>query len=214
MKKFHIWLILTVSIGLLTTNLIAQESDSNKVREIYLNGNLLTFNNFGLQYKSSLKENTFLRIGLTNISIDLENKKFGLLLPYGTTWTNLASRFEIGLEKRKPLSEKLSFFYGINLTTSISFQRVKTDNPSLSKDLRTLDDLGINPGLAFNTGFILNVADNFSISAEIIPQFILKYSSSERISGLEKIKDTTTGGSFVCNNESARISFIYRWNKN
>lgn len=52
MKKTHFQLVLTIIVYLFPSCLFAQDSEAGKIKEIYLSGNLLTFNNFGLQFKS------------------------------------------------------------------------------------------------------------------------------------------------------------------
>ncbi|MCJ7447220.1 MAG: hypothetical protein MUO72_05990 [Bacteroidales bacterium] len=75
-----------------------------------------------------------------------------------------------------------------------------------------MDEFNINPGLGFNSGFILKILNNFSISAEIIPQLLFEYTSVERIDGPYKVRDTNMGGSFNLSNNSVRVSLIYAWN--
>lgn len=146
----------------------------------------MTFNNFGLQYKSGLKNGYFFRIGVTDIYCEVTKQNYGLSMPtFPSTSTNSSGAFEIGLEKR--------------------------EDPSLPSDLRHLNDFSINPGFGFNSCFIYKIVDEFSVSAEVIPRLLYNYSSTQRISGLNKINDTTQGGSFNLDNQSIRVSLIYRW---
>ena|SRR4030043_476273 len=215
MKKLHRPLILSILLGLFTSSLFAQETEIGKIKELYLTGNLLTFNNFGLQYKSELKRGTFFRLGLTNINLDCYKTKFDPTGPFNPTInTQIEGRFDVGLEKRKQITEKLTAFYGINVITSISFVRSKREDPTLPQDLRHMDNFSISSGLGFNSGFIFNFAKDFSISAEIIPKLIYTYSASEGQDGLNKVKNIMTGGSFNLDNESVRVSLIYHWIKN
>jgi len=213
MKKMHSLVIVIILFGFLSPSLFSQESENTKIKELYLSGNLLTFNNFGLQYKSELKNGNFFRIGITDIYSEYADQKYGSSVQYPSKSTHFAGRFEIGLEKRTQITEKLTAFYGINFITSTSFQRNKREDPTLPHDSRYLDDFSIEPGFGFNSGFILNITGDFSIAAEIIPQLVFKYASSERISGSEKVKDTNTGGSLNLDNQSVRVSLIYKWNR-
>jgi hypothetical protein len=212
MKKLQSLLILSIITGLISSSLFAQESETGKIRELNISGNLLSFNNLGLQYKSELKNGSFFRLGLTNINSSLSKRKYGTpSTSLNSNSTSFSGKFEVGLEKRKQITDKLTAFYGINLMTSTSFQRTKREDPTLSLDLRHVDDFSINPG--FNSGFIFKITRAFSISAEIIPELIYTYSSHERIVGTIKAKDIQTGGSLNLDNESVRVSLVYQWNK-
>jgi hypothetical protein len=214
MKKLRIYFVVIILAVFFPSSLFAQESGKSRIREIYLNGNLLTFNNFGLQYKSETPKGNFFRIGVTTFNSDVVKYKPGSSVLFGTISTNISGGFEIGLEKRKQLTEKLSAFYGINFTSTANFARSKNDNPAIPADLRYTDSFNINPGLGFNSGFILKITADFLMSAEIIPQILFRYSSSEGVEGSNKVKHVNTGGSLNFDNQSVRVSVIYRWNKN
>jgi hypothetical protein len=214
MKKRNSVLLLSIIMGLLFSGLYAQESVPGKIRELHLSGNILTFSNFGLQYKSELRNGNFFRIGLNSLNFNINKSNPGSSVAYNSVSTSFSGGFDIGLEKRKQITEKLTAFYGINFTTSVSFDRSKYENPSLPQNLRYLDSFSINPGLGFNSGFILKISDAFLISAEVIPKLILRYSSSQGIDGSDKVKHINTGGSFNFDNQSVLVSLIYRWNKN
>lgn len=207
-------MIIIILFGLLSSGLFAQVSETSKIKELSLNGNLLTFNNFGLQYKSELKNGNFFRIGVTDINSHFSKQNFGspsALLPSSTT--ELAGTFEVGLEKRSKISNRLTAFYGVNFVTSTSLQRTKTEDPTLPLDLRHLDVFNVNPGLGFNSGFIYTISGEFSVSAEVIPKLLYNYTRSERRTGTNKVNDTTQGGSFNLDNRSVKISLIYTWSK-
>ena len=211
MKKLH-YLFIPILFGLLSQNILAQESVPIRIKELYLSGNFLSFNNLGIQYKSQLNNGKFFRIGLTDISASLSKQnpyQSGFSLP--SARTEFSGTFEIGLEKRAKITERLSVFYGLNFVTSFSFHRTKTEDPSLSIELRHLGDFNISPGLGFNSGFICKISNEFSASAEISPKLLYNYTSFERIFESAKVKDTTQGVSFNFNNQSVRLSLIYSW---
>jgi len=214
MKKLHLQSFLLILLGLLSSNLFAQEPEIGKIKEIYLSGNPFKSDNFGLQYKSETKKDNFFRIGLTNLNFDLKKWDQGSSIAYNSTSTNISGAFDIGLETRKKLTEKFIVFYGINFTTSVVFQRSKIESTTLPLNLRHTDTFNINPGFGFNSGFILNITRDISISAEIIPTLVFNYTSIEGLEGSDKIKTITTGASLNLDNQSALISLVYRWGKN
>ena len=214
MNKLHLKMIVIILFGLLSSGLFAQESATSRIKELYLSGNLLTFNNFGLQYKSELKRGNFFRLGVTDIYSHFSKQNFGspsVLLQSSTT--EFAATFEVGLEKRSRISNKLTAFYGVNFVTSTNYQRTKTEDPTLSQDLRHLDVFNISPGLGFNSGFIYTISGEFSVSAEVSPRLLYNYTTQERITGTNKVNDTTQGGSFNLDNTSVKVSLIYTWSK-
>jgi hypothetical protein len=200
-------------LGLISLNLIAQESINERFKEIYLSGNLLTFNNFGLQYKSEMKNGNYLRIGVTDLNFIFTKSHPASSSLYNSLTTGISGAFDIGIEKRKQLTNKLVGFYGISVTASTDFQRSKTENPTLPKNLRYTDDLSISPGLGFNSGFILNIFNDFFIAAELTPKLYYTYSFSQQIQGSEKVKSTINSGILRFNNKSILISLVYRWTK-
>jgi hypothetical protein len=214
MNKFQLQMIVIILFGSLSSELFAQVSETSRIKELSLNGNLLTFNNFGLQYKSELKNGNFFRLGVTGINSHFSKQNFGSpSVLYPTSMIELAGTFEVGLEKRARINNRLTAFYGVNFVTSTSFQKRKTEDPTLPLDLRHLDVLNINPGLGFNSGFIYTISGEFSVSAEVSPKLLYNYTTSERISGTNKVNDTTQGGSFELDNRSVKISLIYTWSK-
>lgn len=214
MNKLHLQMIVIILFGLLSSGLFAQESETSRIKELYLSGNLLTFNNFGLQYKSELKNGNFFRLGVTDIYSHFSKQNFGspsVFLPSSTT--ELGGTFEVGLEKRLKINNRLTAFYGVNFVTSTNLQRTKTEDPTLSLDLRHLGVFNINPGLGFNSGFIYTISGEFSVSAEVSPKLLYNYTTKERISGTNKVNDITQGGSFNLDNTSVKVSLIYTWSK-
>jgi hypothetical protein len=210
MKKICIYSFLIV---LISSNILAQDPADTRSKEIYLSGNLLTFSDFGLQYKKELKNNTYFRIGFASLNPGYTRNNPGSSNMFDRSFLIISGSFDLGLEKRKSINEKLTAFGGINLYSSISFGRNKTENPNLPRELRYADSFAINSGLGFNSGLILKLLDNFSISAEITPRLLVNYSSNQNVVGTNKIKDTSTGGSFNFDSSSVRVSFIYNWTK-
>jgi hypothetical protein len=213
MKKHYLTLLILLLLIPFSDNLLAQESENNKQKEVYLNGDLIHLTNLGLQYKTEIKNKTYFRLGLADFSFNYSKNNPGSDTPLDSKNTSIHGRFELGLEKRKQIVDKLDFFYGMNLMVYSEFHRNITEDPALPRNLRYRDIIHIEPGLSFNSGFLLHLSSSFSISAEIIPQIIYTYYSSERIEGSEKVKDINNGVTFSANNRAIRFSLIYNWEK-
>jgi len=210
MKKAYVYFFI---VALISLNVNAQDPGDSKSKEIYLSGNLLTFSDFAFQYKTELRNNTYFRIGLARLSPNFYKSNPGSPTAYETSTLSVSGSIDLGIEKRKQISENLILFSGINLYTGSGFNRSKTEDPSLPLDLRHEDNFNINSGLGFNSGFILKLMDNIALSAEIMPRLLIVYNSSQNVVGTNKIKDTKIGGSFNFDTYSFRVSFIYKWIK-
>jgi len=221
MKKANIHILLTLSIAFTTFESIAQKSDSTLNREVYLTGNFLELNDFGMEYKSEYKTNTYLRLGISNLYLDVDKTIYEhpspINSPYSIT-SEFRGRFELGIEKRKPINEKFEAFISGNFILGGGFTRLKHDYPDQPSDLQYLDTYGISSGFAFNSGFIARITDNLLIAAEIVPELIFSYSTNQKLelvnSVIEKVKTENVKGTFKLDNEYCRLSIIYRWNKN
>ena len=214
MKIFKLVLLTTIISGLSSLCLKGQESSSPLSKEIWLTGYLFNYNGFGLQYKSQKGSETYLRIGFNNLNAGFNKRNIDETMGgYPTLTTNFSFKFEIGLEKRKAITEKLSAFYGINFIAGSVYVRNKTENPTLPSNLRYLDDYEISPGLGFNSGLMLNLKNAFSLAAEITPELSYSYKTHQRIISMTKAKETYNSGYININNELIRISLIYNWSK-
>ena len=210
MKKL---IVLILIIGCYSPDQFARNPENGRKKEVYLSGNLLTFSNFGLQYKSELKNNTCFRFGIASFYPNYYKNNTGSSSRYNTSSFNISGGLDLGIEKRTSITDKLTAFYGINFYTGTAFIRNKTEDPTLPLELRHEDSFNTNTGFGFDSGLILKLSDSFSISAEITPRLLIFYESSQNVVATHKETDKTTGGSFNLNSHSLRVSFIYNWTK-
>ena len=190
-----------------------QQANSGKIKEIYLSGDLLKFQNLGLQYKNQIKDNTYFRVSLADFNYNVNKTDAGLQNSLIHITTNISGSFDIGLEKRKSLTDVFSCFYGLNLYNWTSFNRINNpQDPTLPRELRHLNNYDIDLGFGFNSGFILKVFKDLFISAELMPRILYKYNLSQSLVQGEKVKYTANGGSLNLNN-TVQFSLIYSWIK-
>lgn len=208
MKKIIIILLLVYCIGI-----IAQESNDStfKIKEISISTSSLSYLNFGFQYKKQVGNSTLLRIGLLNIQAQRSVFDPGDLYSFTQTQTNLGCDFQIGLEKRKLIDDRLILFYGIDLVGSFHFERTGNNNPSFPESLRHRDQIVLGPGFAFNSGFMIKLKNNFYFSSEISPRIIFSYRVDDTSN--PELKNKTYNGSFNFNLSNVKVSFIYRLHK-
>lgn len=189
----------------------SQDLDLERKKEFHLK--ILPLNSFSFDYKSETKKNNFFRIGLTAFDANVINTNSNLTLSNYFNSANFSIGLQIGFEKRKYFTEKISAFSGVNLYTSTGLTKYKTDDPTVYPiSLRHIINSHITTGFSFNSGFLLHLNDNFSIAAEIMPMLTYSYSLRERVVGDTKYKDITNAYSAMIYNHTALVSFVYRWN--
>lgn len=112
-------MIRTLFVFLFVTGLaFGQDSTLRKNREFYFT--LADFSPLSVEfkYKHQIGERTYLKFGLVNLSGSrisyIPNQPFNFKK---TDW-NYAAGIEMGIEFRKPLANKISFFHGPNLRYS------------------------------------------------------------------------------------------------
>lgn len=189
---------------------VSQEIDVERNKELHFK--ILPLNSFSFDYKSENRKNNYFRIGLTAFDASLINTNSNLFVTNYFNSANFSFGLQIGFEKRKHFTERISAFSGVNLYTSTGFIKYKTDDPTLYPiSLRQITGSRITTGLSFNSGFLLNLNDNFAIAAEIMPMLTYSYISQERVVEDTKYKDVSNVYSAKIYNQTALVSFVYRW---
>ncbi len=203
----------TALLGLSVTLMQAQSSRPDNSKEIYLSASLSTPRTYGIQYKSSLNENTLFRLAFTNAAVDYRGFSPARSYEYPHSDFELSGGIEVGIEKRLELADRVGIFYGIDLSCYSRYHRTGTDSPNLAEDLRRLNFVSFSPGVGFKSGFIAEIKNGFMVSAEINPQLYYRYSSNEQIINSEISKDRVNAFGMFLGMETVKLSLIYRWEK-
>ena len=217
MKK-TIFLVVAMMACLSIANTVKAQDAPTLSREIYLYGRFLDFNNLALEYKTELSEGRFFRIGVNHLHIDLSRRNWE---PddqdRSFTSSDIEGRFEIGWERRKQISPRISSFFGVNFFTHAGFERRNHANIASTA---INDNLQLSPGLSFSSGVILNISGPFSVAAVLAPEFrYYYYSSATRTTihaipgNIERSEDVRHGVALDFNTHWFRIGLIYRWDK-
>ncbi len=189
---------------------ISSQEVKPKFNEIDLSINSITNLDFGIDYKTSFNSNTLLRLELFNFDFKTTENDPANPSLFKTNHNNLQSNIGIGIEKRKTLSDKLNFYTGIDILLNVYWDRLKTDNPFLSENLRTVDALSLNPGLGFKTGLHYKLNNDLSIGFSFSPHVYFRYLQvGTSFDSKEKEKE----GNININLDEISLSIIYRWNK-
>ena len=203
MKKIPFVLFLFTAVQFYS---VAQESQT-KVNELGITFN--SFNSFGLRYKTG-NEKTLLRLTLLSLNGSNSQAKPDTL---GSSNTRFGAGLNIGFEKRKSITDKLVFYYGLDLLSSYNKNVNRFNAPNETTTI-TSSSVGLGVVLGLN----YNINQHFLIAAEIVPNVSYNYLKNETLIPLNKplpINSTYTnsGLSYGLNNLGANVTLTYRFGK-
>lgn len=118
---------------------------------------LSSFNDFDFIYKKETATNKFTRYRFAFTNLNFDN---GILQDN----FNIGIGAAIGIEKRKPITDKFTFFHGFEPSLSLSYGRVSGTDPFDDRSL-----LRINPSIGYVLGVQVQLSKAFSVNVETIP---------------------------------------------
>jgi hypothetical protein len=169
MKTFYSIILLT---GLLFNSLSLSAQDSTKTKKIteyYISLANVSPLNVSIKYKRQLKNNLFFKVGLINLSVTENDNLPSISTSYPTHHLAISSGLLFGLEFRKAITDKFTFYHGINLSFSYSTSISKTDNPNLPLNERKTTSLSYSGAIPYTLGLLFQLNKHFFLSAEINP---------------------------------------------
>jgi len=196
MKKIIIT-VLTFSIGL---SVFAQTDSVRATKEIGLVFSSL--NSFGLSFKIG-NENTLFRVTALSLTGSSNSSSYNNYNFNGASDTipnspasSLGVGLNFGIEKRKHISPKFYFYYGLVLVNSYTESKstVTTPTPSsigyfvngvynvqsaISNSTVQNNTWGISSGLGVVLGVAYKLSHSFTIAAELIPSVSYSYSETK-----------------------------------
>ena len=209
-----LFLILTTSVISINV-LLAQENNEKKVREYFLSPKSISPLNVSISYKRQLKNNLFLRIGLVNLSVGMNESRSKISTSFPTRQLNFSSGLEAGLEFRKTITEKFTFFHGPSLNISYSLNDNTIENPIISVSQRNQSTTNTQFGIPYKFGLLYQFHSHFLVSVEISPGIF--YNRNNYASQIINIDGNTqntghqyTSYTFNVNNSSGLLSIAYR----
>ncbi len=167
--------------------------------------NFAGLNSFGVRYRTGT-ENTQLRLTLLSVDGSTNKTKNESDLLYTNKSAGIA--FNIGFEKRKKLSNNLSFYYGMDLLTSYTGGSSKNDQ--LNSDNK---QWSIGSGAGLVLGFAYKFNNDISLSAEVVPSFLYTYSKSTYNSPSEKTVYITSDYDYGLGTSGANLTLSFRLGK-
>lgn len=179
--------------------------DSEKVKEL---GLIFTdFDQYGITYRFGNEQSVWRLNALNSVSSSRINDQFNAL----TSNNSLDLGASIGREKRKPLSEKLEFRYGIDIGFSFSKYKNEFEN-KLDGFVRTNTQLIYTPSAGLVLGFNY-LTKHLIIGAEVNPNIGYTYieSTSEDSNSIGNSRNITDGIDTSFDSFNALISVVHRF---
>ena len=153
---------------------------TEKIKEYYLTLTDISPINVSIKYKRHLKNRTFFKIGLVNISVDSRNYYPNFPTSFPTHRLFFSSGLEFGLEFRKMITDKFTFYHGPNMSFTYQTSISKIDNPALPNSQRKNITQTYNGGIPYTFGLLFNLNDHFFLSAELNPVLLFSYRTAKR----------------------------------
>lgn len=115
---------------------------------------------------------------------------------------------QLGLENRVKLTERLIAFFGVDLASSLSYQKNEMISPDNNSFVRSSTFM---PGFSFGSGFIFSIIRSLSVSLELEPSIFMRFTSNKSeylsITSLSR----TSAYIFDFNSDDVKLALIYRW---
>jgi hypothetical protein len=180
--------VLKTSLALLflisCLNLDAQKSE----REIGLILNNLS--DFGIVFKKQTGENRYLQLNALSLSTNGIKDDFNDAL-------NIGAGFSIGFEKRKPITNKISFMHGFQPFVFVDYRNDFEQERC---------NYNINPGLGYMLGFIIDAGKNFRIGLQTAPNINFSFVGDN----VEPVTNSVRWGLGLGNfNSSLMITYVF-----
>jgi hypothetical protein len=195
-------LLIMLAFVLMPYFLTAQENNP-KIHDLGLN--FAGLYSFGIRYKTGT-EKTLLRLTLSSINATTNKNKSGSDLT--STSKTAGIGFNIGFEKRKPLSNNLTFYYGADLLTSFSGDSYKYESTGNELKQRTISS---GAGLVLGFGYKFN--NDISLSAEVVPSFLYSKTKNTTTSAGEESVSTSSGFEYGLSYTGANLTLSFRLGK-
>jgi hypothetical protein len=199
-----------IVIMLMITNVLsAQDSAKAKIKEFYFSISYFSPLVVQMKYKKQIKKRLFYKIGL----IDL-----GYNSSYGNSSTNgfadrtaegYSAGIELGLEMRKKVFEKLSFYHGPNLNFSYSKNKFRGYNDVLQSNYGSITE-SYTGAVLYTFGLLMALSSHFFLSAEINPAITYNSSLSHNLPYTPYNKSYSSSFNFGVGNRVGLISLVYR----
>lgn len=209
MTKFLKTIILTILCINSISTMGQDTTKTKKIKEYYFTLADISPLNVSIKYKRQLKNRTFLKIGLVNLSAHSSTSFSNASNSYPTRLFGYSAGLESGLEFRKAITDKFTFFHGLNLSFTYETSTNIMDNPTLPTNERRTVIQAYKGGISYTLGLLFKLNNHFLFSAEINPA--LSFTNSTRDYGQNpSMNYTSISSDFLFANKNGLLSIVYR----
>ena len=196
--------ILIIFLGLIPVRSIAQDTNP-RINEVGIS--LRGATSLGIRFKTG-NEKTLFRITLLSASVS-NTKSLSAPNPDNDSENgSIGAGLNIGIEKRKSISENIWFYYGTDLINS--FSKNSYESPSA---VSSSEDWAISTGIGVVIGLIYKINNSINISAEVMPSIWYSYGKTTSDSEISSSERTNRGLDYSLVSPGANLTFSYRFGK-
>ena len=203
MKKTII-LLIAISIS---TFAIGQEEKTEQIKEVGLT--FRNLDNFGFSYKVGTEQSLW-RFNLLSISGGIDNDD-----EYDSDHERDSKRFgfgfKVGKEYRKPISNKMDFRYGADLSFGYSYRKSNLDSKSGTSYESEQKNNNYTPGMNMVLGVNYKISEQFVFGAEIMPYLNYSFSKEKRKVDNAETSTKSNNLSYGISSSSVLLSLAYRF---
>jgi hypothetical protein len=161
--------VITLSLLLLTITGFGQDTATNKkIKEFYLGAGTFSPLAFHLKYKKQIGKRTFFKVGLIDLYGSTNLGQPHSSTPHITN-RNFSAGLETGIEFRKPLSNRFTFFHGPSIRYIYSGRYTTTHDPTIPNNHQKSENSNHAFGIPYALGLLFNITNNLLVAAEINP---------------------------------------------
>jgi hypothetical protein len=176
--------------------------------ELSVSTSNLGLDNLSLKYSTGISEVTWLKIGLINVA-GTYRKNQPAMGSFITTDSHLNGGILIGIEKQKSISDRFSFFYGLNAQMNYNYSNHNTENPVVPLNQRDNKVFKYMPGMGLGLGFFYQFNEHFLLGVEANPSINYYFENSKSTYAGTPYK--TSGFNFSLSNNGALLTAKYRF---
>ena len=205
MKK----LIILLFICSLSSSLFAQDTLKSRIKEYYLTFADFSPLNLQLKYKRQISKNTFFKIGFINLSANGKSEKTNISTVFPTAYFEYSAGLEIGIEFRKHLNKRFSFYHGPNLSFSYNKNVTKVYNPLIPSYQQKNTSQIYKGSIPYSLGILFNLNTNILVSAELNVSINYSYADN-KFGGNSQASSVAQYYNIGFDNRLVLLSIVYR----
>jgi len=200
-------LLLAVSI-MISQLYFAQDSTSKRIKELHLGISSLSSLSVSLKYKRQIGKRIFFKIGAVNLSGYYNKATYSNGHP--TISQGYSGGLSIGIEFRRNLSERFTFFHGPSVLYRKNHEFMKTLDPDPNSQQSSTSG-GESYGINYSLGVLFKINKSFLLGAEIGPGVYQSNFGTRSIDGINEPKYSNGTSVYYNFNGNTNVVLVYRF---